>query len=413
MLENDLLKASQQKVFELFKNDLPTSAYYHNYSHTLQVVNATYEFGKDLGVSESDMELLQLASWFHDTGYVKGAENHEEESVVIATKFLREQKVTSAIIEKVAAIIIATKMPQKPNGLLEEIICDADLYHFGTENFSKITNLVRAEKLELLQKEFTDVEWLIANQNFLEKHSFFTDAAYKKLQQQKDLNLLKIKKDLKKMEAKSAQLKEKEKLKRTAASKKKEKEDKPSRGVETVFRVTLRNHIKLSDIADTKANILLSVSAITLSIALTNLFPKLDKPDNSYLIYPTLIFIGITVVTMIFSILSTRPKITSGMFTKEDVENKKVNLLFFGNFHKMPLDEYIAGMEELIEDRTYLYQSLMKDLYFLGIVLNKKYRMLRVAYTIFMVGIIISVLSFLISFAALEMEADSALAILI
>ena len=97
-----------------------------------------------------------------------------------------------------------------------------------------------------------------------------------------------------------------------------------------MFRVTLKNHIKLSDIADTKANILLSVSAIILSIALSTLFPKLDKPSNYYLIYPTLIFLFITVVTMVFSILSTRPKVTSGKFTKDDVVQKKVNLLFFG-----------------------------------------------------------------------------------
>ena len=80
----------------------------------------------------------------------------------------------------------------------------------------------------------------------------------------------------------------------------------------------------------TKANILLSVSAITLSIVLSSLFPKLDKADNSYLIYPTLFFLLIVVVTMIFSILSTRPKITSGKFSKEDLANRKVNLLFFG-----------------------------------------------------------------------------------
>ena len=179
---------------------------------------------------------------------------------------------------------------------------------------------------------------------------------------------------------------------------KKNKEDRPERGIETMFRVTLRNHIKLSDIADTKANILLSVSAIIMSIALSTLFPKLDKPSNAYLIYPTLIFIITAVVTMVLSILSTRPKVTSGTFSKEEVADKKVNLLFFGNFHKMPLVDFQKGVSEMMNDRDYLYKSLMKDLYFLGVVLNKKYKMLRIAYTFFMIGIIVTVIAFIISF---------------
>ena len=105
---------------------------------------------------------------------------------------------------------------------------------------------------------------------------------------------------------------------------------------------------------------------------------------------------------MIFSILSTRPKVTSGEFTQEDIVKKKVNLLFFGNFHKMSLEDFQDGMQEIMKDRDYLYKSLMKDLYFLGLVLEKKYRLLRIAYTIFMVGIVISVVAFVIAFKLMQ-----------
>lgn len=169
-----------------------------------------------------------------------------------------------------------------------------------------------------------------------------------------------------------------------------------------MYRVTLKNHLKLSDIADTKANILLSVSAITLSISLSTLFPKLDKADNYYLIYPTLFFLLITVLTMIFSILSTRPKVTSGKFSKDDIKSRKANLLFFGNFYKMPLKEFQEGMTEIMNDRDYLYISLMNDLYYLGIVLERKYRLLRIAYNVFMIGIIISVIAFVIAFEIMK-----------
>ena len=165
-----------------------------------------------------------------------------------------------------------------------------------------------------------------------------------------------------------------------------------------MFRVTLKNHLTLSDIADTKANILLSVNAIIISLALSNLIPKLDNPSNKYLLYPTLIFIVFSVISMILAVLATRPNVTSGKFTKEDVEQKKVNLLFFGNFHKMELGEYEWAIQELVKDKEYIYSSLTKDLYFLGLVLNRKYKILRWTYTIFMIGTIVSVIAFGIAF---------------
>jgi hypothetical protein len=179
---------------------------------------------------------------------------------------------------------------------------------------------------------------------------------------------------------------------------KKEKSEVPERGIETMFRVALKNHMTLSNIADTKANILLSVNAIIISLALSNLLPKLDKPSNEYLIIPTVVFVVFTVASIILSILATRPNVTEGKFNKEDVANKKVNLLFFGNFHQMKLNDFEWAISEMMEDKGYLYNSLTKDLYFLGLVLNKKYKILRLTYTVFMIGIIVSVLAFAISF---------------
>lgn len=398
MLENDFFKEVKVFVFNLFKNELSPKVVYHNYNHTLQVVEASYEIAEAENILENELELLLLAAWFHDTGFVKGFENHEANSKAIAHDFLKANNFSDEKISQVLQLIDATKMPQNPKNRLEEIICDADLFHLGTESFFERSNLLRSEWAQLCEKDLSDVEWFKENESFLKAHKYFTNYAFSKLNAQKTLNWLKVQKDLQKTTAKIEALQIKEKLKKDDLKRKKDKENRPDRGIETMYRVTLRNHIKLSDIADTKANILLSVSAITLSIALSSLFPKLDKPDNYYLIYPTLLFLFITVVTMIFSILSTRPKVTSGKFTKDDVTNRKVNLLFFGNFHKMPLEDFQEGMTEVMNDRDYLYKSLMKDLYFLGIVLNKKYKLLRIAYNIFMIGIIISVFAFVIAF---------------
>lgn len=395
MLENKFFIELKTYVFKLFKDSLPTKVVYHNFNHTLQVVEASNEIAKAEQISESDLEVLLMAAWFHDTGFTVGHKNHEEFSKKIAEDYLKEKGISDKKIEHVISIINATKMPQNPTNSLEKIICDADLFHLGTENFKEKSDLLRSEWEQICNEFMTDVEWLEKNEKFLSDHKYFTNYAFEKFGAQKTTNWLRLKKDLNKT-------KQKEEDKVSKIKRGKKKDSRPDRGIETMFRVTLKNHIKLSDIADSKANILLSVSAIMLSIALSTLFPKLDKPSNAYLIYPTLIFIITVVVTMIFSILSTRPKVTSGVFTKEDVINKKVNLLFFGNFYKMPLEVFQDGMTAMMDDREYLYKSLMKDLYYLGLVLNKKYRLLRVAYTVFMIGIIISVMSFLISFALLE-----------
>lgn len=402
MLENDFFKEIEAFVFNLFKNELSPKVVYHNFEHTFQVVKNTYEIGLAENITEEELEIVLLAAWFHDTGFIYGFENHETKSKEISEKYLSEKGFSSDKISKVNLLIDATKIPQKPTNKLEEIICDADLYHLGAEDFNEKSNLLRSEWEQLCDKTLTDIEYLEENEIFLSEHTYFTNYAFANLNKQKTANWLKVKKDLRKTIAKNEELRVKNKLKKEELKRKKDKSDRPERGIETMYRVTLKNHIKLSDIADTKANILLSVSAIILSIALSSLFPKLDKPDNYYLIYPTLFFLFITVITMIYSILSTRPKVTSGKFTKEDVKNKKVNLLFFGNFHQMPLEDFQEGMTELMKDREYLYKTLMKDLYFLGIVLEKKYRLLRIAYNIFMVGIIISVIAFVIAFEIMK-----------
>lgn len=402
MLEANFLKDVQGHVFNLLKKELPPYIVYHNFLHTQSVVDAVQEIAKAERVSDSDLELLTLAAWFHDTGFTTCNEGHEDCSISIAKDYLTKKEISPLVIDKVAALINVTKTPQQPTNKLEGIMCDADLFHLGATDFKERAALLRTEWEASGHKTFTDIEWLKSNEAFILNHQYFTDYAYRKFHDQKTKNWLKTQKDLRKALAEEEELKFKIKSKKDALNRKKEKNSRPERGIETMYRVTLRNHIKLSDIADTKANILLSVSAIVLSIALSNLFPKLDKPDNDYLIYPTLFFLIITVVTMIFSILSTRPKVTSGKFTKEDVANKKVNLLFFGNFHKMSLQDFQDGMTEVMNDRDYLYKSLMKDLYFLGLVLEKKYKLLRVAYTIFMIGIILSVCAFIVAFEIMK-----------
>ena len=159
-----------------------------------------------------------------------------------------------------------------------------------------------------------------------------------------------------------------------------------------MLRLTSTNHIRLSEMADAKANILMSVNAIIVSVILTVMLPRLQEQD--YLVIPSIIFLVTAISTIIVAVIAVRPGVNKGTFTSEDVQNKKINLLFFGNFHKMVFPDYELAMRKMMRDPDYLYRSLLKDIYFLGVVLAKKFRLIRFAYNIFMIGLIVSIISF-------------------
>ena len=390
-----LIVNAEKHVFNLLNTDLERAYVYHNLAHTQRVVEKTKELTENLKIAKTAAENLEIAAWFHDTGFVKGAENHEEESVKIAVEFLKNNKVSDKRIEAISNLIMATKMDHVAKDDLEKIISDADCAHLASKNFLDYTTLLRKEWELTGFKNVSDEEWVAGNIDFFsQKHRFKTDYALKNWTKIKEKNLSKLFKNQKELKGDLKKLKQKQ----DALKVKKNKGNVPERGVETMFRVALKNHMTLSNIADTKANILLSVNAIIISLALSNLLPKLDNPSNAHLLIPTIIFVIFTVISIVLSIIATRPNITGGKFTKQDVANKKVNLLFFGNFHQMKLEDFEWGISEMMEDKEYLYGSLTKDLYFLGLVLNRKYKILRITYTVFMIGIIVSVAAFAISF---------------
>ncbi|MDT0295145.1 Pycsar system effector family protein [Mesonia ostreae] len=389
----DILEKVDKFVLNLFTEKLPNTFIYHNYNHTQRVVKSTKELIENSEINVKEEQALVLAAWLHDTGYTVKSKGHEAESIRIAEDFLNKENVDQDIIEKVKKYIGSTRLSAIPKTLPEKIIKDADSSHLAKDYFEEMTEFLRQELRVQNIRNFSSNEWNAENiKLFTEKHRYYSPYAVEHWKPKKDKNLLSILENQKKLGEKYDKEKTKAKLKA------KYKNDNPERGVQTLYRTTLRNHIKLSDIADTKANILLSVNAIIISLALANIIPKLDAASNRHLMMPTLVLVCFSVASIILSIMSTRPNVTSGEFTREQIKKREINILFFGNFHKMKFEEYMWGINEILKDKDYIYEALTKDLYLLGIVLNRKYRLLRWTYTIFMTGIIISVISFVIAF---------------
>lgn len=402
-----LLTQVRAYVTELFKHKVDPHFVFHNLEHTQQVVAAAEELAGYHNLMDEDRLTLLLAAWFHDTGFSSGkAEDHEKESIRLATEFLQDKGVDKNIIQRVSSCIQATHMPQSPLSLVEKIMCDADLYHLGSSDFKKMNDHLRQEQEFYFNTQFSKKEWRQRNIEFLESHQYFTDFAQRMREPKKQEWIRELRKKQGDKEVKHTEVMEISPYsfdaeagdnKGDPSDKKNEERTRKEveRGIQTVFRLTSSNHIHLSQMADTKANIMISVNSIIISIMFSVLLGRLEY--YPHLAIPTLILAMVSLLAIVFAVLAIRPKITSGKFTEEDIRNKETNLLFFGNFYKMEMQEYNWAMNEMLKDRDYMYGSMIKDIYYLGIVLAQKYRYLRIAYNIFMYGLIIAVLAFGIS----------------
>jgi predicted metal-dependent HD superfamily phosphohydrolase len=400
--QTDLLARTHAYAESILTERLPNTFQFHNVEHTREVVEAAEEIGRHSGLNEKDMETLLIAAWLHDVGYRDGKMHHERTSMHIARTFLEEQGVGEKRIEKVLQCIAATEMPQRPQSPLAEIICDADLYHLATDGYAEKSELLRQEVSLLTGEKVSKRKWLYGNKLFYEKHHYFTEYGRTVLEPRKQANLQKIEAAIADREAEKEAEKTRDKEKKEKKAQvpeakevkegKKEKEKRPERGVETMFRLTSQNHVELSAMADNKANIMITVNSIIVSILVSILIRKFEEFPN--LVVPTIILTTVCLVTIVFAVLATRPNVSSGTFTREDILAKRTNLLFFGNFHNVSLQDYEAGVREMMQDSEFLYGSMTRDIYYQGKVLGRKYRLLRISYTVFMFGFVLAVLSF-------------------
>jgi len=402
-----LLNEVEAHIAGFFAQNISSQYVFHDLEHTIQTVAATKTIGEGFRLDPQDMQTLLLATWFHDTGYAEGPADHEERSCANTARFL-EGKVPAEQIREIQSCIRATKVPQKPESLLGQIIADADLSHLGMEIYWDRTSRLRQEFVLTRNNVMSDQDWVDFEINFMMTHEYHTVVAQELFNKRKAKHIQQLLKQKRRLNPSLAPkvdeialLEEKEKtgdLKKVLKESENEiKSARFGRGVETMYRTTYRTHTNLSAMADSKANLMLSVNAIVISILVSNLLPKLQDGANWKVIVPTVLLTATCLGSMVFATLATRPKITEGKVTREAIKQRKANLLFFGNFYNMNLDDFQWGVNEMLTDPEFLYSSMSRDLYFLGIVLAKKYRYLSTCYNIFMYGLIISMAAFAVS----------------
>jgi len=164
------------------------------------------------------------------------------------------------------------------------------------------------------------------------------------------------------------------------------------RGVQTLYRITETRHMDLSNKAHDKASLLISVNSIIMSIVLSVLVTKLE--ENRYLLIPTAFLVITSAVTIVVSIISTRPRIIG----RVQSANEEKNLLFYGDFANLSVNDYKKAMRELYTHPVDLYDSLSRDIYYQGVVLKWKFKYINIAYNIFMYGFISTIIAFILAF---------------
>jgi uncharacterized protein len=195
MTLNNMLSVIQGKVLEMLKEKLPSHLYYHNYEHTMDVLEAAERIAVAENVAYGDMQLVKTAAAFHDAGFIFSRENHEQKSCSIAKELLSSNGINNGDIEKICDLILATKFPHHPKDKLGEIICDADLDYLGRDDYFSIS--------KKLYKEFLDAgivknenDWNRLQVKFLETHHYFTKTSINTRKSKKDEHLRKIKESL-------------------------------------------------------------------------------------------------------------------------------------------------------------------------------------------------------------------------
>lgn len=377
-------------VIDFFRQNKDPKFLFHTVEHTMNVVQQAERIGKEEGLDETEMQAVVIAAWFHDIGYMIRMEDHEACSIQTVRSFFEKYPAKPEVIEMVEACIKATKHDHEPVTLPEKVIMDADVSHLGDPEFISISKKLRKERSFCFHNDVPSLDYWKETLAFMENKHFYTLYAQSNFHPVKLQNMEKVKELIAEQEAKKK--KSASPLQSTA------------KGTESMFRLTASNQMRLSAMADKKANILISINSIMISVsaALVSRQPLTAVLGDSFpereLFIPLVILFIFSLFSLVFAILSCKPKLSSEKYTEDDLKERRVNLLFFGTFHQIAYPRYDKAVKEMMNDYDYLYSSLIKDQYFLGKSLFRKYKLLRIAYNIFMYGFIFAAIVFTVMY---------------
>lgn len=387
----DIATLAQQFVLHLFNQKNDTRLLFRNYRQTTEIAKVVNVLAQANGVHEAEWEAAELAAWFSNIGYLFDYQNPEQKSIELAEKFFAAHHFQPEKKNHILQALKALFSDPTPKTTEGQLLSDAlHAVYFG-HSYGEQAPLWRMEMELLLNKQFTTEEWEQFQLRQLLQARFFTAHAKVQFEPLVAANLLALKTRSDKRRSK------KDKSGQVAGKRFDQFRERLSPGAQTFFRTNYRTHINLSAIADNKANIMISVNAILISVIISVVSYRNMTETNPAILLPVVIFLVTGLASLIFAVLAARPKVTSVINDATPLEEARRNLMFFGNFVALKLDKYEELVDEMFQDSELLYGNMTRDLYHLGLVLDKKYRYLTVSYNVFMIGFIATVLTFILA----------------
>lgn len=390
----EIVAAAQQFVLRTFNEKSGNQLVYHNYQRTAEIVETVGNIGSSS--SATTLEVATIAAWFQGLGYLEDFGKYEMRSVDYARTFLNQNNYSEDKTNEVLNAILNARTDGNPMSSADEILSDAIIAFDLVEGFFEKNPLQKLEEELVFDKKISAGEWEQKQLNQLLEAKFYTAQAKVKFEPILAQNILTQKKVAEKAKAKSLQNPGDDQANNLRKYQNLETKI-PRSGIQTYFRSNFRSHIHLSMIADNKANIMISVNAIVISLLISVLTYQDLTTTAPEILLPLVTFLVTGMTSLIFAILAIRPKVTTLNNSETPKEDIKKNIVFFGNFVHLELEEFEEAMDAMFRDGELMYGNMTRDLYYLGKVLDKKYRYLTNAYNIFMVGFVATVLIFLFS----------------
>lgn len=367
-----------ERIFGDFEEVFP----FHNVRYIEEVVEVAEDLAEECDLTLDEIEVIKLSCWFYYAGFPSQPNDFLSKSIEIASDFLTNEGYADDLRSQVIHILSET--PSDTSSLANKIVHDALVAYKGRKQFFRKVELLRLEKESTFKEEYSDYEWEQSMYESLVKCVFYTEAGQRAFRKRRIQNITKQRDNVNKA------------LKLTT---RKRTGKEFGRGIDTLYRTNYNNQISLSSIADGKANMMISINTIILSVIITfsgagfSMNPSLTV-DHLRFVVPIFILLIGSLFSVVFAVISARPKVTQKKLDMELVKRNKTSLLFFGNFLQVPLDDYVAHLSELKTDQQHLYDSMSVDMYYLGMVLNTKYKWLTWSYNTFMISLILCVMAF-------------------
>lgn len=381
------VEAAAAYVKGQFNAGLSPQYLFHNFSYAEEIVEQVKELATKAGLDQAVQEMLSIAAYFYPLGYTGGYKKVADRSVEALQAWADEQKVDLKTEAGDAADWLREAHDaDHASPLPAQILHDAAWSWLGRKRFERRADLLQLERDALDGQNGDPVKFGEEMQEFLLNFNYLTTAG-------KEAYDIRRRENVSTQQDNNYKIEQKEVKARTGKN--------FGRGIDTMYRTAFRNHITLSRIADGKANMMISINTIILSIVITvsgaslSFFEDVFFENPEFLV-PIISLLMSSLIAVIFAVFSARPSVTEYQIKKQKlIKSKEASLLYFGNFLKLEKADFIDYMGSMKLDQNALYDDLAKDLYDLGTVLHKKYLLLTISYNTFVGGLALAVMSFL------------------